>query len=250
MTIKFAITNRRSGKIQFTAEIDCAGTAARAVKVGLAVRWGLKNKVDLRGADLRRANLRRADLRRADLRRADLRGANLLGADLQGADLSDANLWDADLLDADLRVADLRRANLLDADLRGCDLQGANLSEAELRGANLLGADLRAANLSSTNLREANLQGAKLQECDLREANYLFIFGPIGKQRRMGSLSIDTGGEPIVHLGCFAGSEAEALAKIMRDYGEPNTYSAVVAAMCAEARRMASECKAPESEAA
>ena len=185
VTIKFDILNRLSGDIQFTADIDCAATTTRAVKVGRAVLWGLKNNADLQGADLWGA-----DLQGADLQVADLQGANL-----SSATLSDAKLWSADLSRADLRAADL--------------------SGTELRG-----------------------------------ANHLFAFGPIGKHCRMGSLSIDKVGEPIVHLGCFMGSEAEALAKISRDYGETNTYGPIVAAMCAEARRMVHECKAPESEAA
>ena len=215
MTIKFDILNRLSGEIQFTADIDCSENTARAVKVGLAVLWGLKNNADLRGADLREANLWGHDLSGSDLQ-----GSYLKGSDLRGADLRWAKLWNADLSEASLSEVNLRSADLSGANLRGADLSRASLSGVNLRG------------------------------CDLLGANHLFSFGPIGEHCRMGSLSIDTGGEPIVHLGCFVGSEAEALAKITRDYGEKNTYGAVVAAMCAEARRMASECKAPESEAA
>ena len=240
MTIKFDILNRLSREIQFTADIDCSENTARAVKVGLAVLWGLKNNADLQGADLSGA----------DLQGADLQGADLQGANLSSATLSDANLRAADLREADLWYADLREANLREANLRNTGLWAANLSRAALWRADLSGADLWEANLRNAGLREVNLWQVDLRGCDLLGANYLFSFGPIGKQRRMGSLSIDKSGEPIVHLGCFMGSEAEALAKITRDYGEPNTYGPIVSAMCAEARRMASECKAPESEAA
>jgi hypothetical protein len=55
--IKFEIKNRCSGAAQFTAEIDCAEDALRSVKIGLAVKWGVKSMADLRGADLRVADL-------------------------------------------------------------------------------------------------------------------------------------------------------------------------------------------------
>ena len=85
--MKFEIRNRWSGEVQFTADIECDETAALSVKIGLAAKWGVKNKADLYGADLRSANLRGADLYGADLRGADLYGANLYGANLYGADL-------------------------------------------------------------------------------------------------------------------------------------------------------------------
>jgi hypothetical protein len=78
--IKFEIKNRCSGAAQFTAEIDCAEDALRSVKIGLAVKWGVKSMADLSGANLRGADLSGADLRGADLSGADLRGADLSGA--------------------------------------------------------------------------------------------------------------------------------------------------------------------------
>ena len=90
--IKFDILNRFTGSVQFTAEIDCSENAERSVKIGLAVRWGLKS----------RADLSRANLSGADLSRADLSGANFSGADLSGADLSGAK--SADLVIARTRI--------------------------------------------------------------------------------------------------------------------------------------------------
>ena len=75
--MKFEVKNRFTGDIQFTAEIECAVDALPSLKLGLAVKWALKEK---------------ADLRDANLRDADLSGANLRGADLSGADLRDADL--------------------------------------------------------------------------------------------------------------------------------------------------------------
>ena len=138
MTIKFDVLNRFSGKVQFTAEIECHSDASAAVKIGLAARWGLKSGANLSGANLSGANLRDANLRDAYLRGADLRGADLSGADLRGANLRDANL----------SGANLRGADLSDANLRGANLRDANLSDANLRDANLRGADLSGADLS------------------------------------------------------------------------------------------------------
>ena len=66
--MKFEVKNRFSGKVQFTAEIDCDADTSRSLKLGLAVRWAIKNNASLRDADLRGADLRGANLRGADLR--------------------------------------------------------------------------------------------------------------------------------------------------------------------------------------
>ena len=88
--MKYEIKNRYTGDVQVTAEIDRDENSPTAIKIGLAVKWGIKNGADLRDADLRGAYLSGADLRDADLRGADLSDAYLRGADLFGADLVDA----------------------------------------------------------------------------------------------------------------------------------------------------------------
>ncbi len=123
--MKYDVLNCFTGKVQFTAEIECDEHASSRFKVGLAVRWALKSGADLIGANLRGA----------DLSNAYLSGANLRGADLSNADLSTAYLSGADLRDADLSGANLRNADLNNADLRGAYLSGANLRGAYLSGA-------------------------------------------------------------------------------------------------------------------
>ena len=59
--IKFEIKSRWTGAVQFTAEIECADEAPISLKIGLAVKWGIKSRADLSGADLSGANLSRAD---------------------------------------------------------------------------------------------------------------------------------------------------------------------------------------------
>ena len=71
--MKFNILNRFTYSVKFTAEIDCNKDESISIKIGLAVKWAVKNKADLRSANLRSANLRSADLRFADLSSADLR---------------------------------------------------------------------------------------------------------------------------------------------------------------------------------
>ena len=66
----------------WVADIEADADTPRSVKLRLAVRWGIKNDADLKGADLKGA----------DLSRARLRGANFRGANLTGADLSHAVL--------------------------------------------------------------------------------------------------------------------------------------------------------------
>jgi hypothetical protein len=151
--MKFQITNRFTGAVQFTAEIECDEGASHSIKVGLAVRLAFKSRANLRGADLSGA---------------DLSGAYLRGADLSGADLSGAGLRGAYL-----RGAYLRGADLSGADLSGAYLSGAYLSGAYLRGANLRGADLRGADLSGAGLRGAYLSGAKGAELAIASTRIL-----------------------------------------------------------------------------
>ena len=114
-TIKFDVLSYFTGKVQFTAEIECREDTDYSVKLGLAVQWAIKSRANLGGANLRGANLRGADLRGANLSDANLRGANLSGANLSGANLSGAYLGDANL-----RGANLSGAYLSDA--KGSDL--------------------------------------------------------------------------------------------------------------------------------
>ena len=139
--MKYDIFNRFTGKVQFTAEIDATDQTSRSVKVGLSVKWAVKNQADLSVANLYRADLGGADLSGANLSVADLSGANLYGANLYRADLSVANLGGANLGGADLSGANLSVANLYRADLGGANLGGADLSVADLGGANLGGAN-------------------------------------------------------------------------------------------------------------
>ena len=130
---KFDILNRFSGEVQFTAEIECPADAPPSVKIGLAVKWAVKEK-----ANLSWANLSGANLSGADLSEADISGANLSGADISGAYLSEANLSEANLSGAYLSGANLSRADLSEANLSRADLSEANLSEANLSRANLI----------------------------------------------------------------------------------------------------------------
>ena len=143
--MEFKILNRFSGKVQFTAEIDCKEDEATSIKIGLAVKWAIKTKTDLSRANLYGANLYGANLYGANLIGADLSRANLYGANLSGANLYGADLIGANLIGANLSRADLSRADLSGADLYGADLSRADLSGADLYGANLYGADLSGA---------------------------------------------------------------------------------------------------------
>ena len=137
MAIKFNVLNRFTGAVQFAAKIDCDESTARSIKLGLAVKWGIKNNANLTDANLTDADLTDANLAYADLTRADLTRADLTDADLTDANLTDADLTDADLTDANLAYANLTRANLTRADLTDANLTRANLTRADLTDANL-----------------------------------------------------------------------------------------------------------------
>ncbi len=55
--IKFSVTNRWTGDIQFTAEIDCAESDSVYLKLGLAVKWAFKTGASLVCASLDGARL-------------------------------------------------------------------------------------------------------------------------------------------------------------------------------------------------
>ena len=108
-TIPFEVRNRWTGEVQFTAQITCAPDATPAVKLGLAVKWGVKEKAYLDGANLAGAYLAGAYLAGAYLDGANLAGAYLAGANLAGADLDGANLAGANLAGANLvALGDMR----------------------------------------------------------------------------------------------------------------------------------------------
>jgi len=130
--IKFDITNLFTGAAQFTAEIDCDDSELTSIKIGLAVKWGIKTRANLAGANLAGAYLAGADLDGADLAGAYLAGAYLAGANLAGANLAGANLAGAYLAGAYLAGANLAGANLAGANLAGAYLAGADLDGAKI----------------------------------------------------------------------------------------------------------------------
>ena len=87
---KYEVLNRWTGKVRFTAEISVTPDMTPSVKLGLAVKWGVRNGANLAGANLAGANLAGANLARAYLAGANLARAYLAGADLARADLAGA----------------------------------------------------------------------------------------------------------------------------------------------------------------
>ena len=85
--MKFNVPNHDTGEVQFTAEIKATESDSRPIKLGLAVKWALKNRASLYRASLDGANLNGANLDGANLNRANLNGASLDGANLDGANL-------------------------------------------------------------------------------------------------------------------------------------------------------------------
>ncbi len=65
--MKYEIKNRWSGAVQFTAEIKCKKTEIESIKIGLAVKWAVKNDANLCDANLCDANLSGANLCDANL---------------------------------------------------------------------------------------------------------------------------------------------------------------------------------------
>src|SRR6266699_11054 len=59
---KFEIRNRWSGRVEFTAEIECAEDAPIGIKIGLAVRWAYRTRAVLAGAVLTDAVLTGAEI--------------------------------------------------------------------------------------------------------------------------------------------------------------------------------------------
>ncbi len=157
---KFDVLKRFTGEVLFTAELDCDDDTPSSIRLGLAVKWGVKNRANLNGANLDGASLYRANLNGANLDGANLNGANLDGANLNGANLDGANLNGANLDGANLNGASLYRANLDGASLYRANLNGASLYRANLDGASLYRANLNGANLNGASLYRASLYRA------------------------------------------------------------------------------------------
>ena len=228
--MRYPIHNRWSGAVQFVAEMECAEGERAGIKIGLAVKWALKNDAVLRGAVLSDAVLRGADLSGAVLSDAVLSGAVLSGAVLSGADLSGAVLRGAVLRGAVLRGAVLsgavlRGAVLSDAVLRGADLSGAVLSDADLSGADLSGADLSGAVLSDAVLSGADGEKHHVDgRCGIIQAgdpNGWLAFG-----------YVDTESQAIrVHIGCRRKSLVEGRAYWSKTHPAFNRRREVLAAL-------------------
>ena len=161
--IKYDVLNMFSGKVQFTAEIDCEEDAENSWKLRLAVLWAIEHKANMSGADMRYANMRGADLR----------DANMSGADLRGADMRYANMSGANMIGANMIDANMRGANMIDANIRGADLRDADMRYANMSGANMRGADLRDANMIDANMRYANMSGADMSDANMSGANMI-----------------------------------------------------------------------------
>ena len=71
------ITDRFTGSVIFTAEIQVADDAPEALRLGAATSVAIAAKANLSGADLNCADLNCAYLSEADLSGANLRHANL-----------------------------------------------------------------------------------------------------------------------------------------------------------------------------
>jgi hypothetical protein len=205
-TIDFPITNRWTGEVQLTARIEASDDTPLGVKIGLAVKWAIKER-----ADLARADLADAYLARADLAGADLAGANLARADLAGAYLAGANLADANLARAYLAGADLAGA-----DLAGADLAGADLAVADLAGADLARADLAGADLSEEGLRQFKADmWLTLTEADANEVRFLIA------ALKAGAVDGSTYGDG-KSCACLVGT----LARFQGEDGEARDHSA------------------------
>ena len=116
--MKIEITNRWTGAVQVTAEIECDANADHELKLGLAVKWAIAARANITGAYLTGANLTGANLTRA----------NLTGAILTGADLADATWRGVPITRPPIQIHGLMYAvTILDAHIQiGCELHSSD----------------------------------------------------------------------------------------------------------------------------
>ena len=101
----FDVLNRWTGAVQFTAQIDCAPDATVSMKLGLAVVWGAKNKINMAGA-----NVAGAYMEGANMEGANVAGANVAGC--KGADMDSGRApiqlyglrWPVTITDSQMRI--------------------------------------------------------------------------------------------------------------------------------------------------
>ena len=82
---------------------------------------------------------------------------------------------------------------------------------------------MRGADLRGAYLRGADLRGAYLSGADLREADGIYMFGPIGREKRLG-YAVQNDAGTMFQLGCFWGSLEETCAAIVNKYGANSLY--------------------------
>jgi len=168
-----------------------------------------------------RADLAGEDLSNTNFSNAILYDANLSGVYFSGAHFYNANLSRANLFNANLAGAYLSRADLSRADLSYADISGAELYNANLSRAILFRVDLSRANLFHANFSGAHLSGAR----------GVVAFGPVGHSLRIGYATAGPD-DAQVHLGCFWGTQSEAVRQIRKAYGDGSAYEQLVVAAC------------------
>ena len=118
MTIKFGIKNRFTNEVMNTTEIDCDASTSQSIKLGLAVKWVIKNGGDLRGCDLSNS-----DMRGCDLRYCNLRGCDISNSDLSNSDISNSDLRGCDLINCNLRGCDLSYVKGIENSIIDCGIR-------------------------------------------------------------------------------------------------------------------------------
>ena len=81
-------------------------------------------------------------------------------------------------------------------------------------------------------LRGADLSGAYLSGAYLSGAKNIISFGPVGNDGRIGYAVTGKEGDIMVQLGCFWGTQKEAVAAVSEKYGKKGAYVALLKAAC------------------
>ena len=109
--------------------------------------------------------------------------------------------------------------------------------------------DIRGSKFSDNTFINCNFVCVDFLNCDIRDTTFEYCsfeyakniiqFGPIGEHHRIGYAVMHDSG-PMIKLGCFWGTQKEAVEEIRYKYGMKSSYEAIVKAACKQLKEYGS----------
>ena len=162
--------------------------------------------------------------------KADFSSSFMPGAVFNYAKVANTNFSNATIYDVKMTEVKGLDINFSDADLTNsvcprANFTGSNFLRANLTSGYFVDAIFANADLTNVNFTCAIFTGVDFSLVRFDGATGVYSFGPIGDKNRIG-FAVDYGANPtMIYLGCFSGTEAEAITEVEAKYGVGSDYS-------------------------